>query len=94
MTTTITAFTTLPPNNFDLHYWLFGILVMLSVTALLDGYLVSRTNIAIGSDTFIFTSLIGLFVGSLIGLIINILPFYITIVMFALVVIYVWRGRG
>ena len=91
---TITTIVTVPPSVFDIHYWMFGMFVTFAITALLLGVLIAKTNLVILSDTFIITALIGMFVGSLLALFMNVLPFIVPIVIFVSLLLYMWRGRG
>ena len=92
-TVTITTAVTVPPDIFDIHYWYFGLAVTLCITALVDGMLVSRFNIAIGDDIFIIGTLFGAFVGSIISLLFNVIPWEVPISIFFVMFLYFWRGR-
>ena len=92
-TTQVTTIVTVPPSFFDIHYWYFGLAVILCVTCLIDGMLVSRFNIAIGDDVFILGTFFGALIGSLIALIFNVIPWELPLVIFIMLIIYIWRGR-
>ena len=89
---TVTTIVTIAPNFFDAHYWLFGIIVIMAVTALIDGILVERTDTAIGSNTFILSTLFGAFLGSVVALVMNIIPWIVSVGLFGLLILYVWRS--
>ena len=94
MPITTTTIVTTPPNMLDIHYWMFGMFVTFGVTAFLLGALTMKAGVQVGSDTFIMMTLIGMFVGSLVALMMNMLPWLVPIGFFLVLLVYFMRLRG
>jgi hypothetical protein len=90
VTTTTTATAVLAPTQESLLYWFFGFVALLVPPATLVGI---RANSGSGGEDFIPLILIGLFVGALLGLILNVLPWEFMVVFGAILALYVIRGR-
>jgi hypothetical protein len=90
VTTTTTATAVLAPTQESLLYWFFGFVALLLPPATLVGI---RANSGSGGEDFIPLILIGLFVGALLGLILNVLPWEFLVVFGAILALYVIRGR-
>jgi len=93
-TSTITTTITVPPDFFDVHYWYFGIFVMFCVVGIIDSIYMDRTGSSLNSDSFILINFLGLFIGSIISLFLNVIPFTVPLVIFGLFIVYIWRFRG
>lgn len=91
---TTTVITTIPPTFFDVHYWLYALIVIGCVTAFFLGILNTQSKVVINADSFIITTFIGAFVGSVIALLLNIIPWIISVAIALGLILYMWRGRG
>ena len=89
-TTTVTA----PPIPYQIQYWYFGVTVNLIIMCVIVGYYMQNSRAEIGSDSFIFVSLLGAFLGSIVSLLMNVYPWEVPAVIFALLIIYIIRMRG
>lgn len=94
VTVTVTSVATVPPDLFDIHYWYFGLAVILIVTMFVDGLLVERFHVTVGSDFFIIGTLFGSFIGSLIALFFNVIPSIVPIADLGIMILYFVRFRG
>ena len=91
-TTTTTATAVIAPTTNSLLYWFFGFVSLLIPPATLVGIRANQGGTTSGED-FIPLILIGLFVGSLLGLILNVLPWEFLIAFGGILVLYVIRSR-
>jgi hypothetical protein len=82
----IVCWVTVPPTPFQIQYWLFGVIVMFAFCA------VFASLFAFSADVdFITVVLFGLFFGSMIGLLLAVLPWYIPAITFMSTILYLWR---
>jgi Ca2+/Na+ antiporter len=91
---TVTTIVTVPPDTFQVQYWYFGVTVNLIILCVIVGYYMQNTNEQIGSDSFIFITLLGTFLGSLVALFMNVYPWEVPAVIFGLLIVYIVRFRG
>lgn len=94
MATTLTTIVTVPPTTYQVQYWYFGVLVNLIILCIIVGFYMQNAKVEIGSDSFIFVSLLGAFLGSLVSLFMNVYPWEVPAVIFALLIVYIVRLRG
>ena len=93
MVTTTTTIT-VPPTVFDVHYWYFGVTVNLIILCIIVGFYMQKADAVIGSDSFIFVTLLGAFLGSIVSLLMNVYPWEVPAVIFGLLIAYIVRLRG
>ena len=89
-TTTVTV----PPTVYQVQYWYFGVTVNLVILCIIVGYYMQNSKAEIGSDSFIFVTLLGAFLGSIVSLLMNVYPWEVPAVIFGLLIIYIVRLRG
>ena len=92
VTTTTTATAVIAPTTNSLLYWFFGFVSLLIPPATLVGIRANQSGTTSGED-FIPLILIGLFVGSLLGLVLNVLPWEFLVAFGGILVLYVIRSR-
>lgn len=93
-TITTTTTVTVPPNTFQVQYWYFGVTVNLIILCIILGFYMQNTHERIGSDGFIFMGLIGLLVGGIVALLMNVYPWEIIAVEFLILIVYIIRQKG
>ena len=91
--TCVQAYKTIAPPLFSVQNWLFALMVMGGVTALLLG-IAAQSKIGIISSSFIYLIFIGMLIGSLIDLALNIVSFVFPLFIFLGFAIYIWRSRS
>ena len=91
---TTTTVVTVSPTVFDVHYWYFGVTVNLIILCIIVGYYMQNAKTEIGSSSFIFVTLLGAFLGSIVSLFMNVYPWEVPAVIFGLLIIYIVRQRG
>ena len=89
-TTTVTV----PPTVFQVQYWYFGVTVNLIILCIIVGFYMQKADAQIGSDSFIFVTLLGAFLGSIVSLLMNVYPWEVPAVIFGLLIVYIVRLRG
>lgn len=89
-----TTIVTVPPTVFQVQYWYFGVTVNLIILCLIVGFYMANAKVEIGSSSFIFVTLLGAFLGSIVSLLMNVYPWEVPAVIFALLIIYIIRLRG
>ena len=92
ISTTTTATAVIAPTTNSLLYWFFGFVSLLIPPATLVGIRANQRG-STSSDDFIPLILIGLFVGSLLGLVLNVLPWEFLVAFGGILVLYVIRSR-
>lgn len=93
-TTTVTTTETgiVAPNTDSLLYWFMEIVCLLVPTAYLDGMTIRKGNVE--SNTLIQMTMIGLMVGSWIGLLINVSTWGVAVAFTILFPVVLWRARS
>jgi hypothetical protein len=91
---TTTTMVTVPPTVFQIQYWYFGVTVNLVILCIIVGYYMQNSRAEIGSDSFIFVTLLGTFLGSIVALLMNVYPCEVPAVVFGLLIVYIVRMRG
>ena len=86
-------FATALPTPFSIQYWLFSLIVMFSITALIISFAVTKGNVEIGSDVFIYLLFVGMLAGSFIDLLLNIIGYGFVLIITLTFGIYIWRTR-
>lgn len=79
------------------YSWFYGILVLLGPVGFIDSAFVGGKKISsenIDSGSLLFLTLIGLLIGSIIGVTLNWLPFAVPFVFAVIFGLYLWKGRG
>lgn len=94
VTSITTTIVTVPPTVFQVQYWYFGVTVNLIILCVIVGFYMSNARAEIGSDSFIFVTLLGAFLGSIVSLLMNVYPWEVPAVIFGLLMIYIIRLRG
>lgn len=89
-TTTVTV----PPTVYQVQYWYFGVTVNLIILCIIVGFYMQKSDAVIGSDSFIFVTLLGAFLGSIVSLLMNVYPWEVPAVIFGLLIVYIVRLRG
>ena len=87
------TYKTIAPPLFSVQYWFFALMVMGGVTALILG-IATQSRIGIMSTTFIYLLFIGMLIGSLIDLALNIVSFVFPLFIFLGFAVYIWRSRS
>lgn len=93
-TTTMTTTVTVPPTVYQVQYWYFGVTVNLIILCIVVGWYMHHAKVEIGSDSFIFVTLLGAFLGSLVALLMNVYPWEVAAITFLLLIVYIVRLRG
>jgi hypothetical protein len=83
----VVCWVTVSPTPFQIQYWLFGVVVMFAFCAVFASLFAFSAN----DVDFITVVLFGLFFGSLIGLLLAVLPWYIPAITFLSTILYLWR---
>jgi hypothetical protein len=91
---TTTTIVTVPPTTFQVQYWYFGVTVNLIIMCIIVGYYMQNSRAEIGSDSFIFVTLLGAFLGAIVSLLMNVYPWEVPAVIFGLLIVYIVRLRG
>lgn len=77
------------------YSWFLGLIALLGPIAFLDTFLlVGKKTGKIDSGNMLFLTLAGLFIGSIIGVGLSILPLPSPFIAGVLLVLYLWKGRG
>lgn len=82
-----------PPQALDIRYWYFGFFVIMLFVFLIDGFAI-QNGVQIGSDTFIYLTLIGLFIGGLMATLLDVMSWIMPVTMVLILVVYTWRTRS
>ena len=89
-----TTLVTVPPTVYEVQYWYFGVMVNLIILCIIVGFYMQNARAEIGSDSFIFVTLLGAFLGSIVSLLMNVYPWEVPAVIFGLLIVYIVRLRG
>lgn len=95
--TTRTATAVVAPSTSNPQYWIFGFVALLLPVGLFTSLIFEqghRSGNPVEPNAVIFAIVSGLLVGSVIGLLLNVIPWGITALFVVVFFLYLWRGRG
>lgn len=94
---TQTATAVVAPSTSNPQYWIFGFVALLLPVGLFTSLIFEqghRSGNPVEPNAVMFAIIAGLLVGSVIGLLLNVIPWGITAIFVVIFFLYLWKGRG